>query len=302
MKIENISLKSEADGLVLDVIYMQPEAKIKGIVQISHGMAENKERYLPFMKYLTQKGYVTIIHDHRGHGKSVRQKEDLGYFYEEKANYLIEDVYQVTKWIKEKYPNKKIILFGHSMGSMVVRKYIKKYDKEIDRLIVCGSPSKNPGSKVAYYIAKLEGYRKGEQYRSELLQSLAFGSYAKRFQGESPNRWICSNPLVVKEYDENELCGFTFTTNGFLNLFTLMQDIYSKKGWQRQNLSLPIFFIAGKEDPVIINERKWKQSQEFLKKLGYTNISSKLYENRRHEILNETEYETIWKDIVNWIE
>lgn len=303
MKKEQIKIKSNSDGLLLDVFYIEPENDIKGIIQISHGMAENKERYIPFMEYLSQKGFVTIIHDHRGHGQSVKEKNDLGYFYEEKAEYVVEDLYQITEYIKQKYPNKKIILLGHSMGSMIVRKYIKKYDDKIDGLIVCGSPSRNTLAGFAIFLSKILKIIQGEHHRSQLLQKLAFGNYHKSFKEQnSKNRWICSDEKVVSNYDKSELCGFTFTINGFINLFTLMRDIYSKKNWNVKNKKLPIFFIAGSDDPVIINKEKWMESQEFLKKLGYEDIENKLYKNLRHEILNEKQKSDVWKDVYEWIE
>lgn len=302
MNKERNIINSKADGLAIEVLTIKPEGEIKGIVQFSHGMAEHKERYIPFMEYLAKKGYLTIIHDHRGHGKSVKDKEDLGYFYEEKAEYVVEDLHQVTEWMKEQYPDKKLILLGHSMGSMIVRKYTKKYDKDIDGLIVCGSPSKNPLAGLAILIVKVLEKFKGEKYRSHFVQKLAFGSYNKKIENhQSENAWVCKNEEVVTAYENDELCGFIFTLNGFLNLFTLMKDIYSKKGWHVTKQELPIFFIAGSDDPVIVNKEKWLESQEFLKGIGYHNISYQLYPGMRHEILNEGD-EIIWEDVVSWIE
>ena len=94
-------------------------------------MSEHKERYYEFMKYLSENGYICVIHDHRGHGASVKVMH-LGYFYTEDINYIIEDLYQVTKYVKEKYPNLKINLFAHSMGTLVARGYLKKYDDKIN--------------------------------------------------------------------------------------------------------------------------------------------------------------------------
>ncbi len=302
MKEENIIINSKCDNLPISVTVFIPETEIKGILQISHGMAEHKERYFEFMKFLTNNGYITIINDHRGHGKSVKSKQDLGYFYDTKAEYIVEDLHQITLYIKEKYPNKKVILFGHSMGSMVVRKYLKKYDKEIDKLIVCGSPSKNPFSHIGVIVSKIINKIKGEKYRSKFIQKLAFGSYNKNLKKvNSQNSWVCANEKSVEKYDKDELCGFIFTTNGFENLFRLMGDIYSKKGWTLDNKEMPILFIAGSDDPVIINKEKWLKSQEFLKSLGYLNISNNLYNNLRHEILNEGNREDIYNDILDFI-
>ena len=122
---------------------------------------------------------MVVINDHRGHGESVRDKNDLGYFYDESGEYIVKDLHQITLYMKERFPGKPVYLFGHSMGSMAVRMYIKKYDSEIDKLIVCGSPSKNPLVDVALFVVRFQKLFKGDRYRSRLIQNLAFGSYNK---------------------------------------------------------------------------------------------------------------------------
>ncbi len=302
MLIENKKVKSNQDGLELEMSIIKPEGEIKGIVQIAHGMAEHKERYYSFMEYLVGNGYLAVIHDHRGHGVSVKTQKDLGYFYDDKAEYIVEDMHQITKQMKEQYPDKKLILFGHSMGSMVVRKYIKKYDKDIDQLIVCGSPSKNPYVGLALMIVKILKVFKGEYHRSNLVQKLAFDSYHKKIENPiSENAWVCANEETVKEYDKDKLNGFIFTLNGFQNLFTLMKDIYTKQGWELEKKDLPIFFIAGEEDPVIVSQKDWQKAQNFLKEIGYQNVSGKLYQGMRHEILNEKDKKIVFEDILKWI-
>lgn len=300
--MEKIKIKSKQDGLDLYGIILEPEKEAKGIVQISHGMAEHKERYIDFMEFLTQNGYVTVIHDHRGHGQSIKNKEELGYFYEEKAEAIVEDLHQITLEMKERYPELPVYLLGHSMGSMVVRKYCKKYDHEIVKLIVCGSPSENKMASFAIGLVKFLKLMQGDKYRSELIQNLAFYGYNQKLQGKSPNRWISENKANVKAYDQDEFCGFHFTLNGFQNLFTLMKDIYDPKGWKKENLNLPILFVAGKQDPVIKSEKDWKKSQEFLKKIGYQKIDSILYPKMRHEILNEIDHLKVYQDLLDWIE
>ena len=299
MKEQKIKIVSEVDKLEVDGLLIQPESEIKGVVQLAHGMNEHKERYIDFMKYLAENGYACFINDHRGHGKSLKNEEDIGYFYENEAEAVIEDLYQITKYLKEKFKSKKIILFGHSMGSMIVRKYITKYDNEIDGLIVCGSPSKNPNAKIGLAIVKTIEIFKGERYRSRFVKKLMFNGYDKN--KNLKNSWICNNKEVVKEYNEDGLCQFDYTLNGFENIIRLMIDIYNHKLYEKSNLELPIYFIAGSDDPVIESEKKWYRAQEFLKNMGYTNINSKLYKNMSHEILNELENKTVYKDILEWI-
>ncbi len=299
---EFLTIYSNCDGLPLSTAIFIPEEEVKGIVQISHGMAEHKERYFSFMEYLTERNYVVVINDHRGHGESVRDKNDLGYFYDESGEYIVKDLHQITLYMKERFPGKPVYLFGHSMGSMAVRMYIKKYDSEIDKLIVCGSPSKNPLVDVALFVVRFQKLFKGDRYRSRLIQNLAFGSYNKNIDKPiSDNAWLSSDENNVQNYDSDDLCGFIFTLNGFRNLFLLMKEIYITSGWALKNKDLPIMFIAGRDDPVIVSEDKWNESREFLQKLGYTNVRGKLYKGLRHEILNENIKENIYDDIVKFM-
>ena len=122
---EHLKIKSDFDQLPLDVIVLRP-AHPKGIIQISHGMCEHKERYLDFMEYLYHLGYVCLIHDHRGHGQSVLKDEDLGYFYQDGDIGIVEDLHQLTLWIHQQYPDLPLYLFGHSMGSFSCKSLFKE--------------------------------------------------------------------------------------------------------------------------------------------------------------------------------
>ena len=200
MKEEKIKIISEVDELEIDCLLIQPEGEIKGVVQLAHGMNEHKERYTDFMKYLAENGYASFINDHRGHGRSLKNEEDIGYFYENEAEAVIEDLYQITRYLKEKFNGKKIILFGHSMGSMIVRKYIAKYDNKIDGLIVCGSPSKNVNAKLGLAIVKTMELFKGVKYRSKFVKNLMFNGYDK--DDKLKNSWICNNREIVEKYKQ----------------------------------------------------------------------------------------------------
>lgn len=301
--IKEFSFPSAQDQLMIHGVAALPQGNCKGIIQLVHGMAEHKERYLDFMQFLANAGYLCVLHDHRGHGESVRCKDDLGYFYGRHAEYLVEDIHQLNVGLKKEYPHLPFFLFGHSMGSLLVRAYCKRYDESIDALIVCGSPSKNPAAKIGRTLVKGMEKIKGERYRSGLIQHMAFGSNHKAFKESfSDNVWLCSDMEVVKAYDEDPLCGFTFTLNGFENLFDLMIDVYDPRGWRMKNKALPVRFIAGSMDPCIINEKKFKEAAEFLKKRGYNNVSARLFEGKRHEILNEDIKQEVYEDVLMFYE
>lgn len=300
---ENFKIKSKYDGLILDGLIISNEHP-QAIVQLSHGMCEHKERYLDFINELTKQGYLCLIHDHRGHGKSIKNKDDLGYFYKNGDLAIVEDLHQISLMIKERYPDLPVYLLGHSMGSLVVRCYVQKYDHDIDGLIVCGSPSDNPLAFIGIHLSRLYAKVKGDHIRPQLLQKLSFSSFNKRFNTNIANSWICSNAKVVEEYNQNPLCTFTFTANGFETLFKLVKKTYHNNNWVMNQPTLPILFIAGKQDPCITNEKKFNKAVQCMKKHGYMNIENYLFENMRHEILNETEneqvYQYIFKTLQQW--
>lgn len=298
MQHEDFTIKSNHDNLDLGVSLRIPERPI-GIIQLVHGMAEHRERYHAFMEYCANQGLVAIIHDHRGHGASVKGEEDFGYFYTNGVEGIIQDVHQITKYVRSRFPELPLTLFGHSMGSLVVRCYMQEHDQDINGLIVCGSPSKRFGAKLAEIFASTLKIFKGERHRSPLINKLAFGGYNKRFTDvTSDNSWIVSDPSVVAAYDADPRDGFIFTLNGFEVLFKLINRAYSKKGWTTQNPTLPILFIAGADDPCIISQKDFYKSVQFLRDRGYANVNSQLYPHMRHEILNEIGKEQVWRDII----
>ncbi|MBS6194738.1 MAG: alpha/beta fold hydrolase [Clostridiales bacterium] len=300
---ESRKIVSDIDGLELDLLELIPEGEPKGIFQIHHGMSEYKERYLPFMEYLAEKGYIAVIHDCRGHGKSVKSPEDLGYMYGGGAKALVEDAHQITLELKEKWKGLPVILFGHSMGSMVVRVYTKKYDRDLDMLVVCGSPSKNPALKMGQRIVRIQKKWKGDRHPGKLLEKASFGAFARKFAKEPGNSsWCCSDPEVVAQYDRSPLCGFTFSVDGYEALFELMEECYSREGWECNHPDLPILFIGGSDDPCIGGPRKYARAVQHMRHVGYKKTKGKLYPGMRHEILNEKGKLRVFKDVRKWME
>ena len=194
-----LTIASPADGLKLSLLYVEPKDAPKGIVQIAHGMCEHKERYIPLMEFMASNGFAVVCNDHRGHGASVLSEKDLGYMGKDGWLYMVEDQKAVTLWAREKWPGIPLTLFGHSMGSMVVRSYAKRYDDLIDSLIVCGCPSDNPAKAGGILLARITGSLRGWHHRPKLLQMMSFGAYNKPFKNEgSHTAWVCSDPNVLE--------------------------------------------------------------------------------------------------------
>lgn len=306
MQKREFTLQSKYDNLALSCAEYTAEGvtqtNAKGVVQIVHGMCEYKERYEGFIDYLTQNGYIVFAHDHRGHGGSVTANENLGYFGDKKGEAIVDDAALVTDEIRRLYSGLSVTLFGHSMGSLVVRAYIQKYEEKIDKLIVCGSPSKNSLAGFGLMLNGMISAFRGKKYRSRLMANASTGGGDDKFPGEGKNAWLTRDKTVVEKYNADEKCNFVFSCNGFSNLLHLVKNAYKKKKYPAKHSDLPIFFMAGADDPVIGSEKKWLAAQQFLRDVGYKNVTGKLYPKMRHEILNELGKEEVYADALAFIE
>ena len=302
MNREKFRVKSPYDGIELVCTAYEPDCEPKGIIQIVHGMCEYSVRYETMMKFFAKQGYVVAAHDQRGHGETAKTIEDRGWFNDKKGLAVVDDAVEVTKELKKRYPDLPVYLFGHSMGSMVVRCYIQEHDNEIDKLIVCGTPGFNPLAGVAVAVARITGLIKGDRYRSKTLAYISTGKGNKRFEAEGAGAWLNRDRENVEAYHQDPYCNFIFTCNGFENLFRLMKNTYTKSRYKTQNPDLPIRFVSGADDPVLGNDEKWLEAHELLRDVGYGNVSGKLYHGLRHEIHNEPEKEMVFNDLLQFIE
>lgn len=299
---ETLILPSKLDGLELSVLVSLPEegVDIRGVVQLVHGMAEYKERYLPLMEYLAGKGIACVIHDHRGHGKSLREEEDKGFLYGVGGDGLVEDTVQVTQYAKQRFSDAPIVLLGHSMGSLVARCYLRKNDWNLKGLILSGPPTENPAAKGGLALAKMQKTLRGGRSPGKMLEGIAFGGYYKRFP-ESRCAWVCADPVTVQAYEDDPMCGFTFTADGFVGLMELMCQTYEKTGWQCARPAMPILFLGGEEDPCIDGREKFEKAMAHLRGVGYRDVTGKQYPGLRHEIFNERCKYDIYGDVADFL-
>lgn len=277
-------------------------AEVKGVMQIAHGMAEYGKRYETFARYLNTRGYAVFINDHLGHGKSVAKEEDLGYFGEKDGPAtLVEDAKNLTEIAKSEYPDVPFVLFGHSMGSFIARSYASFYPEELDALVLCGTAGPNPAAAAGAFLANLIAKTKDSHYRSPFIDNLAFGSYNKRYK---PNRtkfdWLTRDYVIVDAYVDDPLCGFLFTATGYRDMFNLLQYVSSENWYEKMPKDLPVFFIAGTNDPVGAYGKGVKTVADSLAHHGNPQVGFKLYRDCRHELLNEMNRLDVFADIADW--
>ena len=303
---EFLSVKSEQDGLTLALMVVRPEGEPRAIVQIAHGMCEHKERYAPFAEYLAARGCVCVINDHRGHGASVRSPEDLGYFYENGDWAMTEDLHQITLWARRRWPKIPLFLFGHSMGSLAVRAYCADHDRDIDSLVVCGSPGENAAAGFGLVLIGLMTIFRGDHYRSRFIQKATTGSFNKKSKQAHSGSWLSANPENVAAFAADPLCNFIFTLNGYRALLRLMIRAYGlgpKPGAARiprGNPELPIRFYSGADDTGAPDRAGFENAMNRMRQAGYADVRGHMFPGLRHEILNEVNreevFERIWRE------
>jgi alpha-beta hydrolase superfamily lysophospholipase len=290
------------------IFYYKWESKalpLKGIVQISHGVGEHAGRYHSIAKILQQNGYIVYANDHRSHGKSTESKDDLGFY--DRDNYFddaVNDMRQLTEIIKKEHPTKKIILFGHSMGSLLSRDYVTKYGDDLEALILSGTASFMKGlGTFGLYSAKVISKFKGRQRSNQLLKSVFFSEFNKKFK---PNRtkvdWISSDENQVDLFQADPYRIEDFSLSVFLDILKGSKKINKKTTFKKTPKTLPIFIFSGDKDPVGEMGEGVKKVAENYKKAGIKDLTLKLYKGGRHEMLNEVNKEEVQQDVINWLE
>ena len=301
---EEFTFDSRDGKTKLHAVRWVPEGKVICIVQIVHGMAEYIERYEELAQYLCEKGILVTGEDHLGHGKSVGEDKCYGYFCEQDpATMVVRDVHRLKKMTQEEYPGVPYVILGHSMGSFILRNYLFKYGTGIQGAIICSTGSKSKLLvKSCKALAAVQSVFLGQRHVATFIDRLAFGDYNKRISDAKTSfDWLCTDEAVVNAYLEDELCGFTFTVNGFTTLFTLLDRLNQEENLKAMPLDLPVHFIAGDKDPVGNYGEGVKKAYDDFTKVGMRRISLKLYAGGRHEILNEKNKLQVYEDLYPWI-
>lgn len=289
-------------------IYAQSAApidygSIKGIVQISHGMAEYSNRYARFALELCKAGYAVFISDHVGHGASITDREMLGFFGEtDGEEHFVEDLKTLTDKIKAEYPHLPFFMLGHGMGSLIARKYTAKYGYLLDGVIYSGTSGENPVLGMGIQFANALIKENGPMHRSELLDTMAFGAYNRKTKKRTDYDWGTRDEAEVDKYMSDELCGYKYTVSGMKALFMTLKQVSSKRWYNSVPLSMPILLISGSMDPVGDYGKGVNEVYKALKKTGHKNVSMKLYDGARHEILNEINRGEVYIDIIDWLD
>lgn len=270
------------------------------VLRICHGMCEYIDRYDDFAEFMAENGFVVCGNDHLGHGKSVGNDKLYGWFAEKQGvQYLLEDTKKFGEIAAERYPDLPQFLLGHSMGSLIVRQYLAEYDEPLTASVLCGTLGPLPVPGAAHAAARLISAFQGNKKESDLLYRLAFGGYFKRIpQPKTIYDWVCTDESVVSKYSADPLCTYRFTNAAMCDLIKLY-GMVSRRSWVK-NLpkDLPIFLIAGSEDPCGSYGSGVEKIHHRIQNAGVKTAQIKIYPDVRHEILNDVSKAEVYADIL----
>ncbi|QTD42252.1 alpha/beta fold hydrolase [Sporosarcina sp. Te-1] len=292
------------DGTSIHACVLKPLTSPIGHIHILHGMSEHIGRYAEFMTFLAEQGYIVSGHDHRGHGKTASLHGFLGHFGDDVPfDRIVQDAHEVITSIRQEVQVDRFILFGHSMGSFIARRYVQLHH-EVDQLILSGTGG-DPGlgGVAGRGLARVSGRMRGFNSRDPLLNKLVFGAFSKSVSNaQTPFDWLSTDAETVQNYIEDPLCGAVPTTKFFFELFAGLEKVNDVQLHRAISKGLPILFLSGSEDPVGRKGKGvWEAAHQY-EKAGIEQITVMLYDKGRHEMLQEQNRQEVYHFIVDWIE
>lgn len=294
-----------ADATAIFVRSFLPEQPPRAIVQISHGMAEHGARYARFASALTERGYGAYASDHRGHGATVSSPDDLGHFADNDGwEKVVSDQVALLIELKSRHPRTPVFLFGHSMGSWIARAAAARVGGQLAGLILSGTshdaPTVAKGLRVA---AAAERARLGKRGKSRLLRKFSFEAFNKSVKNPRTDAdWLSRDPLEVDKYLNDPLCGFECSTQLWWDLFGGLSDVYAPAQLARLPRQLPIYVLAGERDPVSGQLAGIRRLEAALEAAALGDVTLRVYQGARHELLNETNRDEVTRDLLEWLD
>lgn len=282
-----------------------PEGTPRAILQICHGMQEYIDRYDDFASFLMEQGIYVVGNDHLGHGLSVVSEDRHGYFSAERGNErVIKDIHNLRLNTMMSNLHIPYFMLGHSMGSFLVRQYIRQFGDGLAGVIIMGTGAQSSLTlAAAKTICRIIASSRGWEYRSKLVNDLACGSYNKRFEpARTAHEWLTKDAAIVDKYEADPWCTFRFTLNAYYNMFCGIQAAQSRERIKAIPRDLPLLLVSGTEDPVGSFGKGVKAVQDQYRQCGMRDVRMKLYEGDRHEILNETDRQVVYQDLLDWME
>lgn len=294
------------DGHKMYTYFFIPEGKPKAIVQIVHGLGEHAGRYTEFAERLSKEGFLVCAEDHRGFGRSTVSKDQIGHISDENGhNLIIGDMLKLMEHTKSEHNNIPYFMFGHSMGSFLTRSFLIRYPNSVSGIILSGTKGKSsPIEGFGKTIAGIQKFLFGGRKRAKLLSKMSVGGYGKKYfpKDNSSLAWLTSDKEVIERIKEDEyFSNKPESVETYLQLFSIIEDISNKEKHLKLPKNLPVLLVSGDKDPVGNFGIGVKWVFDLYKSVGLNDVTIKLFEGGRHELLNDKYRYEVMDLIVDWL-
>ena len=269
-------------GKKISVVEWADVACPRGVVQISHGMAEHALRYQKIAEYLNGLGYVVFADDHRAHGQT--DISTLGYCDGDIFNDTLKDLAMLTDHYRQKY-GLPVVLFGHSYGSFLSQRYLQLYGDKVQGVILGGSNRMGSGvSALGRFICSCACAFGKSKKPGNLVKKMSFDAYNKNFK---EGTFISSIVSECERYDSDGLCGYICSYNFYKCFFTGLTQMYKKKNLKSLPAGKRVMLISGLSDPVGEMGKGVDRLEKLYLSYGL-DVKKVTYPGVRHEYLNDT--------------
>lgn len=287
-----------------------PESAPVAVLQIVHGMVEYIERYDEFANFLADKGFLVVGHDHIGHGHSVKNEKELGVMTgDHPSDFMVEDIYLHYLLVKENNKDIPYFIMGHSMGSYMLRKFLSVKADSIEGIkgaIIMGTGFEAPATcNAGLAVINAISLMRGKNYRSTFVRDTTYSAPYKKYDcygKDYANSWLSKNVENVEKYYNDKYCTFLFTVNAYKGLVEATKFDSIQSNIEKMRKDMPLLVVSGADDPVGNCGKGTTMAADAFKAAGITDVTLKLFEGDRHEILNELDRDQVMAYINDWLE
>ena len=291
-----------SDGFDIVVDSTLPKGSPKAALVVAHGMAEHAARYGRFAGELAAHGYAVYAPDHRGHGRTAGGDDRLGWAGGDGWNGMLRDLDRLTTLVEERHPGTPLVLFGHSMGSVLAQRFAQLHGARLAGLILSGTFGDAPNIKAGIAAASVLRTLRGERAPSPLQRTM-FAGFNKGFTPQRTGfEWLSRDDAEVQKYAGDPRCGFTFSNGLLTDMLRGYAETWKPANERRIPVALPVLFFSGALDPVGGNTRAVTALAQRYRALGLRDVHVTFYPDARHEMLNETNRDEVVRDVLAWLD
>lgn len=293
---------TSADGVAINCFHWRAQHP-RAIVVIAHGAAEHGARYAHFAQALNARGYEVFAEDHRGHGVTAAAIAGLGNMGPANAlEHVVGDMIHLTSHARSEFPGMPVILFGHSMGSLIAQRVLATQGELYRAAVLCGSLSVDVLAPAKPMID--DAVRQvGRDASAEALQGAMFASLMQGFANpRTPFDWLSRDAQEVDKYIADPCCGFALTLGSWQDVAQSAARTADPQELQRIPRRLRVLIMSGAADPVHLGGLGLQQLDARLAAAGLRHRDLRTYDGARHELLNETNRQDVIRDTIDWMD